>query len=245
MGYTHYWYQKRDLTNKEWEQFQSFVDQILEQLPQTTSQVQSRYREATSFDSEDLPICLDKRIVDDLNKSGNFFLAFNGFSPENTQFEGLDLSHEDACFYKNRVRPKWQNQYNLKLQEDTQNDDEEEDDGIFECCKTARKPYDFAVQALLIAYKKAAGENNIKISSDGYWQEWMSAISFINDVFDWNVKLSDVFDSEFLEHISDNDAQQILHYESPTPFMMSKKERVDLDLNLNLKQASNKRFKKI
>jgi hypothetical protein len=48
-------------------------------------------------------------------------------------------------------------------------------DNKFNCCKTANKPYDFAVMLVLLAANKVA-PGALKISSDGKWDvEWLKA----------------------------------------------------------------------
>ena len=41
----------------------------------------------------------------------------------------------------------------------------------WQCCKTARKPYDEIVTATLLAAKERLGDQ-FDVSSDGYWSEW-------------------------------------------------------------------------
>ena len=56
-------------------------------------------------------------------------------------------------------------------------------DGVdFNFCKTAQKPYDTAVTALLILAKKIFGDN-IKISSDGDWSDWESGQLLYESVY--------------------------------------------------------------
>ena len=49
----------------------------------------------------------------------------------------------------------------------------------FSFCKTARKPYDIAVTACLIAFKKCF-EYAVKISSDGDYKEWECGLKLYN-----------------------------------------------------------------
>lgn len=50
----------------------------------------------------------------------------------------------------------------------------------FDCCKTARKPYDTVVTALLVAVKKAYGDA-VLISSDGSPSEWEDGLRLFEE----------------------------------------------------------------
>lgn len=52
----------------------------------------------------------------------------------------------------------------------------------FDFCKTARKPYDCVVTAILCRAKYHYGDS-IKISSDGYWADWKSGRDLYEEVF--------------------------------------------------------------
>ena len=89
-------------------------------------------------------------------------VAFNGAGDEG--HEGFLLE----CIYKPYT---------------TQQPDDRYDDGIerhFDCCKTARKPYDLAVTAVLIAAKRHFG-TDILVSSDGEGSEWDPARDLCQD----------------------------------------------------------------
>ena len=49
-------------------------------------------------------------------------------------------------------------------------------------CKTAQKPYDIVVTALLIQLKRSLGEDAI-VTSDGSWHEWESGCLLYETVF--------------------------------------------------------------
>ena len=49
-------------------------------------------------------------------------------------------------------------------------------------CKTAQKPYDTVVTALLILLKRSLGENVI-VTSDGSWHEWESGCLLYETVY--------------------------------------------------------------
>lgn len=52
----------------------------------------------------------------------------------------------------------------------------------FDFCKTARKPYDVVVTAILLRAHHHAPDG-IKISSDGYWEEWDQGRALVKELF--------------------------------------------------------------
>lgn len=55
----------------------------------------------------------------------------------------------------------------------------------FEFCKTARKPYDLFVTAVLLLAKKHFGES-IRISSDGNWEEWEEGRKLLKNILNYD-----------------------------------------------------------
>lgn len=53
----------------------------------------------------------------------------------------------------------------------------------FNFCKTAEKPYDTVVTALLILLKEILG-SEVKITSDGTWEDWQGGQLLYETVFD-------------------------------------------------------------
>jgi hypothetical protein len=53
----------------------------------------------------------------------------------------------------------------------------------FNFCKTAEKPYDTVVTAILILLKETLGEN-VKVTSDGDWNDWQGGQLLYETVFD-------------------------------------------------------------
>lgn len=53
----------------------------------------------------------------------------------------------------------------------------------FDFCKTAQKPYDTVVTAILIWLKAVLGDN-VRISSDGNWSDWEAGALLYETVFD-------------------------------------------------------------
>lgn len=94
------------------------------------------------------------------------FFRFNG-----TEVGGLD--HETFAWEALPEQPEWQTKHFAKG--DKKND-------IFDFCKTAYKPYDAVVTAVLIRAKEIYG-TLVDISSDGHWQEWQAGRDLYERVF--------------------------------------------------------------
>jgi hypothetical protein len=93
--------------------------------------------------------------------------AFNG-----TQVNGFD--HETFWWEALPEQPEWQTKHFAKS--DEKND-------IFDFCKTAYKPYDAVVTAVLIRAKHWYGEL-VKIGSDGDWDgDWQEGRALYERVF--------------------------------------------------------------
>ena len=80
-----------------------------------------------------------------------------------TRVCGGDCSHESFCLLQKLSDSIWK-QDDLKVGE-----------SIFQCTKTAYKPYDLAVNICLIIAKEHLGET-IRIKSDGILEHWQEAI---------------------------------------------------------------------
>lgn len=95
----------------------------------------------------------------------------NGTSPQFTEGEfslnGIDdMSHETFTWKALPTQVEWRK-------------DEPE---IFDFCKTAMKPYDAVVTAILIRAKEIYG-SCVSISSDGDWSEWKDGRDLYEAVF--------------------------------------------------------------
>ena len=63
----------------------------------------------------------------------------------------------------------------------------DKDGYYFDFCKTARKPYDIFVTAVLLLAKKHFNKN-IKISSDGDWDDWEEGKRILKSVLNYEFK---------------------------------------------------------
>lgn len=61
-----------------------------------------------------------------------------------------------------------------------------QDGKVFDCCKTAYKPYDLVVMCCLLLAKKHFGDSII-IKSDGTLNQWKDAFYTINKLFDYDL----------------------------------------------------------
>jgi len=149
MGYTHYWRQSRDFTEKEWKQIQDFSKKLLK-----------------SKDAKEI-ITSDKKDCDYL-RINDHCVVFNGKK---------ELSHE--TFALERYVPTDDKYHDVNK------------DGHFNFCKTAEKPYDLYVVAMLV-FADHISLNALKLSSDGDWNDWergCQLASYTNDVLLKNTKL--------------------------------------------------------
>ena len=62
-----------------------------------------------------------------------------------------------------------------------------EDTG-FSFCKTAEKPYDTAVTAILIHLKQSLG-SKVVVTSDGEWEDWSAGRLLYETVYDKNIEV--------------------------------------------------------
>lgn len=118
MGYTHYWYQRRDFTQGEWGQICEAAAKLLPAAP----------------------VCLEYDEPNQPPAIGAEHIAFNG---------RRDDGHE--TFYMTRSK------------------------GVFNFCKTAQKPYDAAVCAILAVAAQVAPDV-ITVRSDGDYTAWQAPL---------------------------------------------------------------------
>lgn len=155
MGYTHYWKQERPFTDEEWGRMIEHVKAVYKNLPKHSVSSRAPYPE--------VPLIIRGSDGTGEPDFGYGVITFNGDAETvgdygYTPFTGTeDMSH-DTFF----------------LESDVVTD--------FEFCKTARKPYDLFVQAVLIL---ASHHNDgFTFKSDGFIDEWDAAVKLVNDTVD-------------------------------------------------------------
>lgn len=159
MGYTHY-YRRRELKHNK-RTFKAFVEdvkKVVAALP-PHSQSSGAYckdepLKLAGWDGTGEPVFNEDEI------------SFNG--------AGDELSHETLLIPREFKFGK--DDYGKWKAEEFKASGE-----VFAFCKTARKPYDLAVQAVLILYKEYFGDK-VKISSDGEADDWKSAFELVSSV---------------------------------------------------------------
>ena len=144
MGYTHYWRQKRDFTDTEWNEL--------------------------------------TRLTKLITADGSSILA-NGFSDRGSQ---LTIDSEEICF--NGVGEDGHETFRITKKKRAKSDYDEQErydrHGAFDFCKTAQKPYDKYVVAVLCALHNVSaildnetiGTELMSISSDGNTADWTEGL---------------------------------------------------------------------
>ena len=120
-----------------------------------------------------------KKLCDYANANGIRIRNGEGLGePEFTEFsfsingdaeafvDGRDLAHETFYWAGIPTQSEWR----------------KDDPDFFEFCKTAYKPYDAVVTAILIRAKVIYG-SCVRISSDGEWHEWQAGRDLYETVF--------------------------------------------------------------
>jgi hypothetical protein len=94
-----------------------------------------------------------------------FYFSINGDAEAFTS-DGRDLAHESFYWAGIPTQSEWR----------------KDDPDFFEFCKTAYKPYDAVVTAILIRAKTIYG-SCVRISSDGDWHEWQAGRDMYEAIF--------------------------------------------------------------
>jgi hypothetical protein len=94
-----------------------------------------------------------------------FYFSINGDAEAFTS-DGRDLAHESFYWAGIPTQSEWR----------------KDDPDFFEFCKTAMKPYDAVVTAILIRAKSIYG-SCVRISSDGEWSEWQAGRDMYEAIF--------------------------------------------------------------
>ena len=178
MGYTHY-FRRRELEHDK-EVFAAFianVNKVLSNLPKVSLS-------SGGYHSE-VPLVL----------AGGFGEGEPEVTIERVWFNGVDegdMGHETFLIERSV-------EFDLNESYDRYKKEQFEKEGeLFDFCKTARKPYDFVAQVVLILYKKHFG-NKVAISSDGNNDDWKEALEFAREQFGIFGKIDDeleIFEEE-------------------------------------------------
>ena len=158
MGYTHYWRQKRDVTNTEWEMILTGFKKVVKTLPRVCATkiagadyVKSMIGSNTAEGGEAIEIQPEydcgwtSFFEHPSNKPEELYIAFNGVG---------ENSHETFVLSKSLG----ENDFNF--------------------CKTNGKPYDSVVTAMLVIMKGCA-KDAFEISSDRDEQDWLGGVNLV------------------------------------------------------------------
>ena len=187
MGYTHYWDYKNPVIEmgqlmnekvKIHRESSNYMERnnLLEKLPTHDSLVKRIIKHTEAFkkiksDLEHVLICIQKD--KNFKLSGGLGQGEPRITDTEVTFNGdasEDLDHE---------------KFALKLfgTGDYRTVDNTSKDGVFCFCKTAHKPYDFAVMVSLMVIKHHLG-SDFKVSSDGCMEDgWDEAINYYENYF--------------------------------------------------------------
>lgn len=148
MGYSHYWYQKRDFSKKEWDAFKEDLEHLKSVLPPTIGAFENCFGTHASGNGLDADVQLAV-IIESLDSR----VHIEGAEP---------FDFETGAFQRRVQKRTWETE------------DEFAKKGMFNSCKTARMPYDAFLCAALLVAKEKLGEDLI-VNSDGGPEEWASA----------------------------------------------------------------------
>lgn len=199
MGYTHYWHRPETLDPQRFSRFREDMARLLAALPRHTDTAGGYYRDADLIvhgpDGHGDPVATDELV------------SFNGHAPLAGDSDTDDLSHE--TFHIPRViepqdwqRPDGHGRY-------------------FDFCKTARKPYDLAVTAALIALQHHFPTPEVEISSDGTAEDWQQGLALCRAVLGYGELPSQIADSETAPPKQSNAADDEKHMDLLTEAMQA------------------------
>jgi hypothetical protein len=175
MGYTQYYYRKEiEHPQEVWDKFLADVKTVASKFKlRTSNSLQLIKGEKLSGSGEvDVTIC-----------DGHGEGLMPEFSKEKIWFNGFgDDSHETLVILQD-YSPllKGVDAFYTYKQEMWEKEGE-----IFECCKTAAKPYDILVTATLALYKFHF-QDKVKVSGDGDVGGFASGIGLVNRYLDYNL----------------------------------------------------------
>lgn len=153
MGYTHYYYKDEEEHDQEtWNSFLKDVKKIVKNLPEHSTS-------SGGYHSKD-PLIIAGWDGEGKPSFTKNMIKFNG---------GGGFDHETFSIYRVVDEQERERARNLGRKD------------FFEFCKTARKPYDLLVQAVLILYKHHFG-SHVRVSSDGCFGDWVEAYVFVENV---------------------------------------------------------------
>ena len=159
MGYTHYFKVKKEISQKKWDGFIEEVKKIYKNLPE--------HSESSGGYCQDEPLFL----------SGCARFRDPKMDSEMIWVNGSSIPSK----YRTQTE-HWYDQDPGNLDHETFGFDRKPNGDRGGFCKTARKPYDLFVQAVLILARKHFTKTEFEFSSDGYGEEWLVAYEFVSGI---------------------------------------------------------------
>tara|TARA_B100002049_G_scaffold216394_1_gene182295 strand:- start:1414 stop:1986 length:573 start_codon:yes stop_codon:yes gene_type:complete len=175
MGYTHYFRWHKAPTDEQWDAIRAKFLQCAHRAPEFTGTAGGYHEEdPLAIDAQGetegvFKVASKNSTIEHTFVSTESMILFNGCEPADGGGEA-DLGHETMLLERTCTPEDWQE------------DAFKSGEGIFNFCKTARKPYDLLVCALLLVCENEA-PGCWTIRSDGDWSEWKQAINLVNEIY--------------------------------------------------------------
>ena len=167
MGYSTYWNRvRKDFNEEEWNSLIKDCKVLYKNMPKHSLS-------AGGWSKED-PLFINGCSGYNKAQFTNKHIIFNGGNGSKRTFT-VDTK------YEGKERKSWKDSIENDLDHETFLLTRK-DSGNFNFCKTARKPYDLMVCAVLFLAKYHL-KDKIKISSDGDMEDWKPAIEFVESLF--------------------------------------------------------------
>jgi hypothetical protein len=155
VAYTHYWHHARDVAPGEWANILADFRTLIHNLPEFSTSA------GDHFACRRLRLAAPDGRPRSQPQLSSERIAFNGVA-----YARHDLSHEPMILERARA---------------SESDPGEPPEHPFRFCKTARKPYDLAVCALLIVVERRTTGAYL-IESDGDVGDWRPALAWVDDL---------------------------------------------------------------
>ena len=170
MGYTHHWEQYESIPLEDWEPFIQDCKKLYKNMPD--------HSESSGGYHKDDPLYL----------SGCFKYKYPKFNKKWVYFNGSSTPPKDRkkdnSNYKYWAEDPLEHETFVLTREIEENEYGETDGSMWSFCKTARKPYDLMVQAVLLL-AKCHFKDRIRIppddwnNSDGEYEDWIQAFELV------------------------------------------------------------------
>ena len=167
MGYTHYWRMQDRISKSNWKKIKhDFL--LINNVKEWKNNI------LTTVGNDKFTVTDDKILFNGIKENGHeWFVLDRKLNAEQLAYQDRLYGMGDF-FNKPKVSEQIESRY-IDVEEHTN----------FFFCKTARKPYDTCVVALLAIMKKHLGKK-IKISSDGNINDWSEGLALCKEILGYN-----------------------------------------------------------